>query len=143
MSKFDINKAMKQATRAAGRDRATDVRHQASVRQGTNEPLEHGDVTTSDHLLMVRRQGVYRYELAGRRVRNGDRLEVYANPGLGWLPTTFQWGRRRHVPCTLEIELTHPTARDPDGEPLLLGVLEMQVPEEAVVRWPSGGSESE
>jgi hypothetical protein len=87
-------------------------------------------------LTVERQQGQWRCSLAGERIRSGQEVEVYVNAVVGWVRGRLFWARSPHTPPSIRVTSHHPDARGPDGRPLEIGEIELQLPEDAVCRWP-------
>ena len=137
----DINRLISEAQAAAARDaaiRRERERQDALDDAAAAEAPATGDVGGVGILEVARRQGRWRSNLAGHRIRSGEALDVYVNPAVGWVRGVLFWARSPHTPPSVRVAAYHPEARGRDGEPLVLGEVELLLPEEAVCRWPEG-----
>ncbi|MEQ1506834.1 MAG: hypothetical protein ABMB14_31695 [Myxococcota bacterium] len=133
----EINRRFAEAQRADARRRREamepDPARREPVDDGADAP-DLGDAALpegSGPLTLEKRAGEWRYYLLDRRIRVGDPVELYANPAIGWVRGTFQWGRRNTSAPTVRIPAT-----DPDDPTRILGEIELGLPAAAVCRWP-------
>lgn len=136
MAADDINELMQRAQAEAARAAAIRLARQVPGDRTEAEPevppvAQEPVAPTGTGLLTVeKRQGRWRCFLAGERIRSGDPLEVYVNAQVGWVRGRLIWGRTPHTPPAVRIDAQHPSSAD------ALGEFELQLPEDAVCRWP-------
>ena len=124
----DIDRRMLEARRALARqDTARLETEDAPVDDVPPRP----DPVGTGPLVLVKRQGEWRYTLCDQRIRSGDAVEFYVDPRVGWVRGTFQWGRRNTSAPTIRVPVVHP-----DDASRVLGEMEVGLPDGALCRWP-------
>ncbi len=137
MGMEDINQLMQRAQAEAARKLAIDRAKEAEAEEAGAEVEVDIELPSGTGILqVVKRQGRWRCYLADQRIRSGDELDVYVNATIGWVRGRLQWARSPHTPPSIRVGAEHPTAEGRDGGPLNLGEIELQLPEEALCRWP-------
>jgi len=132
----DINVLMARAQAEAARKLAIERARAEEEAAARAAPVEIELPQGTGLLTVEKRQGRWRCYLAGERIRSGDELEVYLDDQLGWIRGRLQWARSPHTPPSIRRPITHPSATGRDGAPQNLGEVELQLPEDAVCRWP-------
>ena len=129
----DFNRLMQQSRRQQARDQQAKLDADAVDRAAAPpEPEEPPEAPAgAGRLVLERRQGEWRYYLAGNRIRGGDPVEVYVDARIGWVRGRFQWGRRNTSPPSVRVRCYHP--EDPT---VFLGELDLGLPSDAICRWP-------
>lgn len=129
----DFNRKMAQARRQQARDTQAKLEADAAERAVAPESAEPRPAPEgAGRLSLERRQGEWRYYLAGHRVRGGDAVELFVDARTGWIRGRFQWGRRNTSPPSIRVATHHP-----DEPSAHLGELDISLPPDAICRWPS------
>ena len=124
----DIDRRMLEARRALARQ---DTARLEGERAPVDDVPPRPDPVGTGPLVLVKRQGEWRYTLCDQRIRSGDAVEFYVDPRVGWVRGTFQWGRRNTSVPTIRVPVVHP-----DDASRVLGEMEVGLPDGALCRWP-------
>jgi len=139
----DINVLMARAQAEAARKAAIRRAEERDRDEGASDGADIDLPSGTGVLTVEKRQGRWRCYLAGERIRSGDQLDVYLDAQLGWVRGRLHWGRSPHTPPSVRRQIVHPTATGRDDEPMNLGEVELQLPEDAVCRWPPEATSSD
>lgn len=138
VGKKGIDEQFRRATRTAAKQRTAEDRRVvmpagAPPGRGLIPGMHTGSLECRDE------GGTYGYFLVERRLRVGTAFELYTNAGNGWIRGRFEWQGGADDPPRMAVNIWNPKGPwDEDGLPPWIGNVEIEIPANAICRFPKG-----